>query len=69
MSKLATMIIDHYNSHRPRRSLAKRPPTPPLLDDIDVATLRRTDRSADSSTITEWRHELGSWGMRHPQVG
>ena len=41
--------VDHYNSHRPHRSLSQRSPAAPdslpaPIDDIDPATLRRTDR-------------------------
>ncbi len=41
--------IEHYNSHRPHRSLGQRAPSAPdvirpLLADTDLAKLRRTDR-------------------------
>ncbi len=41
--------VEHYNSHRPHRSLDQRAPsalatTPVFSGDIDLATLRRTDR-------------------------
>ncbi len=43
--------VEHYNSHRPRRSLSQRPPsapdvTPPTIGDVDVdvARIRRADR-------------------------
>ena len=41
--------VEHYNSHRPHRSLSQRAPsassgTPLLLGDPDLANLRRTDR-------------------------
>jgi len=41
--------VEHYNAHRPHRSLSQRPPadsdaTPPTIRDVDAAKLRRTDR-------------------------
>ena len=41
--------VEHYNAHRPHRSLSQRAPctpdTPPaLIGDADLARLRRTDR-------------------------
>jgi len=41
--------VEHYNAHRPHRSLSQRPPadsdaTPPTIGDIDAARLQRTDR-------------------------
>ncbi|MHB1613662.1 MAG: integrase core domain-containing protein [Actinomycetes bacterium] len=41
--------VEHYNAHRPHRSLSQRPPahsdaTPPTIGDADAARLRRTDR-------------------------
>jgi putative transposase len=43
--------VEHYNSHRPHRSLSQRAPSPSALDtnpvligDVDPARLRRTDR-------------------------
>ena len=41
--------VEHYNSHRPHRSLGQRAPsasdtTPALIGDVDLARLRRTDR-------------------------
>jgi transposase InsO family protein len=41
--------VEHYNAHRPHRSLSQRPPadsdaTPPTIGDVDAARLRRTDR-------------------------
>jgi transposase InsO family protein len=41
--------VEHYNSHRPHRSLGQRAPsvpdtTPALVTDVDLARLRRTDR-------------------------
>ena len=40
--------VEHYNSHRPHRSLGNRAPSPPGTDarigDVDLARLRRTDR-------------------------
>jgi hypothetical protein len=40
--------VEHYNSHRPHRSLSQRAPsaldtTPTLIGDVDLARLRRTD--------------------------
>jgi len=40
--------VEHYNSHRPHRSLSQRSPspvgtTPALIGDVDLATLQRTD--------------------------
>ncbi|HET6965679.1 MAG TPA: integrase core domain-containing protein [Acidimicrobiales bacterium] len=50
--------VEHYNAHRPHRSLRQRSPfaldaTPAPIDDIDPATLRRTDRL--SGLIHEYR--------------
>lgn len=50
--------VDHYNSHRPHRSLDQRPPsasnvTPPVRGDVDLAGLRRADRLA--GLIHEYR--------------
>jgi putative transposase len=41
--------VEHYNSHRPHRSLGRRAPAasaaaPPSIDDVDAARLRRDDR-------------------------
>jgi putative transposase len=41
--------LEHYNAHRPHRSLSQRPPTgsdatPPTIGDVDTARLRRADR-------------------------
>jgi putative transposase len=41
-------VLEHYNSHRPHRSLSQRSPaaldtTPTLIGDVDLARLRRTD--------------------------
>jgi putative transposase len=40
--------VEHYNSHRPHRSLGNRAPSPPgtdaLIGDVDLARPRRTDR-------------------------
>ena len=41
--------VEHYNQHRPHRSLIQRAPstsgaTPALIGDLDLAKLRRTDR-------------------------
>ena len=41
--------VEHYNAHRPHRSLSQRPPTssdatPPTIGDVDAARLRRADR-------------------------
>ncbi len=50
--------VEHYNSHRPHRSLSQRSPsapysTPAHIGDVDLATLRRTDRLA--GLIHEYR--------------
>jgi len=41
--------VEHYNAHRPHRSLGQRPParseaTPSTISDVDAARLRRADR-------------------------
>ena len=41
--------VEHYNAHRPHRSLRQRPPagsdaTPPTIGNVDTASLRRADR-------------------------
>ncbi len=41
--------VEHYNAHRPHRSLRQRAPSaldtaPVLTGDVDIARLRRTDR-------------------------
>jgi len=41
--------VEHYNAHRPHRSIGQRPParsdaTPPTVGDVDAARLRRADR-------------------------
>ena len=41
--------VEHYNAHRPHRSLSQRPPadsdaTPPTIGEVDAARLRRADR-------------------------
>ena len=41
--------VEHYNSHRPHRSLGQRSPyaldtTPALIGDVDLTKLRRSDR-------------------------
>jgi putative transposase len=41
--------VEHYNAHRPHRSLSQRPPAdsdaaPPTIGDVDAARLRRADR-------------------------
>ncbi len=41
--------VEHYNAHRPHRSLSQRAPctpdtAPALIGDVDLARLRRTDR-------------------------
>jgi putative transposase len=50
--------VEHYNSHRPHRSLSQRPPdtcdTPsPSIGDADAARLRSADRL--SGLIHEYR--------------
>jgi transposase InsO family protein len=48
LEAVLTEYVEHYNSHRPHRSLGQRPPSPPgtaaLIGDVDLARLRRTDR-------------------------
>jgi hypothetical protein len=49
---LATVLAEyaeHYNTHRPDRSLGQRPPAdsdanPPTIGDVDAARLRRAER-------------------------
>jgi len=41
--------VEHYNAHRPHRSIGQRPParseaTPSTISDVDAARLRRADR-------------------------
>ncbi|MHB1518625.1 MAG: integrase core domain-containing protein, partial [Acidimicrobiales bacterium] len=49
LDAVLTEYVEHYNSHRPHRSLDQRAPsaldTPPaLIGDVDLARPRRTDR-------------------------
>jgi transposase InsO family protein len=49
LEAVLTEYVEHYNSHRPHRSLGQHSPSapdapPPLIGDIDAAGLRRTDR-------------------------
>ncbi|MHB1553247.1 MAG: integrase core domain-containing protein [Acidimicrobiales bacterium] len=49
LEAVLTEYVEHYNAHRPHRSLSQRAPctvdTPPaLIGDVDLARLRRTDR-------------------------
>jgi putative transposase len=50
--------VEHYNSHRPHRSLSQCSPaapnvTPPAMGDVDPASLRRVDRL--SGIVHEYR--------------
>ena len=58
--------VEHYNSHRPHRSLSQRAPSTPTRLRHSSATststrLRRTDVWAASSTSTGSSPELGGW--------
>jgi len=49
LEAVLAQYVEHYNAHRPHRSLSQRPPadsdaTPPTVGDVDAARLRRTDR-------------------------
>jgi len=49
LEDLLAEYVGHYNPHRPHRSVGERSPsaldaTPAPIDDIQPATLRRTDR-------------------------
>jgi len=49
LEAVLAQYVEHYNAHRPHRSLSQRPPadsdaTPPTVGNVDAARLRRTDR-------------------------
>jgi len=49
LASVLAEYVEHYNAHRPHRSLRQRPPaapdvTPPAIGDVDLARLRRADR-------------------------
>ena len=49
LEAVLTEYVEHYNAHRPHRSLSQRPPAdsdanPPTIGDVDAARLRRADR-------------------------
>jgi putative transposase len=49
LEAVLVQYVEHYNAHRPHRSLSERPPTgsdatPPTIGDVDTARLRRADR-------------------------
>jgi len=49
LEALLVEYLEHYNAHRPHRSLDQRAPpaldaTPALIGDVELARLRRTDR-------------------------
>jgi putative transposase len=49
LEAVLAQYVEHYNAHRPHRSLSQRPParseaTPSTISDVDAARLRRTDR-------------------------
>ena len=48
LEAVLTEYVEHYNSHRPHRSLGLCSPSPPdtaaLIGDVDLAGLQRTDR-------------------------
>ena len=64
--------VEHYNSHRPHRSLGNRAPSPPGTTPRPSATstLPGCEGPTEwevSSMSTEWSPELGGRGSRHPQ--
>ena len=73
LETVLTEYVEHYNSHRPHRSLGQRAPpasdtTASLPGDGDFAKVRRTDRLG--GLIHEYRlaARAGGTGFRHRQV-
>jgi putative transposase len=59
LNRLVTDYIDHYNAHRPHRSLAQRPPLnidPPVTVDRDPIHLQVIRSTRWHGLIHEYKH-------------
>jgi hypothetical protein len=68
LERVVRIFVDHYNSHRPHRSLKLAPPDPParkLRVVPSTADVERRDRLGGSSTNTASPREPS---LRTPQV-
>ena len=69
LERLVVDYIDHYNTHRPHRSLDQRPSVatdPPDQPDRQLQVVR-TPAVTDSSTSTEMPLDQPRHSFRHPQ--